>query len=219
MTKDTMKEAATAAEVLVFDDWFDAIEDGVCVRARGIIEGMPEEELSCALPRPSDGRRKPGEEKAASLVVVIRHGRRERPLTGAFGKTRIAAPCARLMGEESKTHEWRSAALPAYQRRTRRASPERRRRTAANLSPKCVASGAARQNGLAKALREIGRLERTLFSLDGMKNRALRRPARRFACDSLLNLYYAMSARNYLKIRQNSSLNVLSPPRLIIKRW
>ncbi len=31
MTKDTTKEAA-AAEGLLFDDWFDAIEDGVRAR-------------------------------------------------------------------------------------------------------------------------------------------------------------------------------------------
>ncbi len=29
MTKDTMKEAAVAAENLLFNDWVDAIEDGV----------------------------------------------------------------------------------------------------------------------------------------------------------------------------------------------
>ena len=88
------KEAAKAAEVLVFNDWFDAIEDGVRVRVRGFMEGMPEEELSCALSRPSDCRRKPGEEEAASLVAVIRHGRRERTLTGASGPcTRTSADC------------------------------------------------------------------------------------------------------------------------------
>ena len=32
MTKDTTKEAAAAAERLLFDDWFDAIEDGVRAR-------------------------------------------------------------------------------------------------------------------------------------------------------------------------------------------
>ena len=46
MTKDTMKESAAAAEVLLFDDWFDAIEDGVRARVRGFIETMLEEELS-----------------------------------------------------------------------------------------------------------------------------------------------------------------------------
>jgi TnpA family transposase len=34
-----------------------------------------------------------------------------------------------------------------------------------------------RQNGLAKALREIGRIERTLFTLDWIKNPDLRRRA------------------------------------------
>src|SRR6202044_1747206 len=33
MTKDTTKEAAVAAEALLLDDWFDAIEDGVRARA------------------------------------------------------------------------------------------------------------------------------------------------------------------------------------------
>ena len=42
MTTDTTKEAAVAAEVLLFDNWFDAIEDGVRARVRGFIEGMLE---------------------------------------------------------------------------------------------------------------------------------------------------------------------------------
>jgi putative transposase len=37
-----MKEAAVAAEDLLFDDWFDAIEDGVRSRVRGFIETMAE---------------------------------------------------------------------------------------------------------------------------------------------------------------------------------
>ena len=59
MTKDTMKEAAVAAESLLFDDWFDAIEDGVHARVRGFIETMLEEELSGTLLRPRYGRGKP----------------------------------------------------------------------------------------------------------------------------------------------------------------
>ena len=51
----------------------------------------------------------------------MRHGHRERALTGTFGRTRIAAPRARLVGEDGKTREWRSASLRAYQRRTRAA--------------------------------------------------------------------------------------------------
>ena len=121
MTKDTTKEAAVAAEALLLDDWFDAIEDGVRARARGFIETMLEEELSEALSRPRYGRRKPGEDEAAPSVVGVRHGHRDRTLTGTFGKTRIAVPRARLTGEDGKTREWRSGSLRACQRRTRAA--------------------------------------------------------------------------------------------------
>lgn len=64
MTKDTTKEAAGAAEALLFDDWFDAIEDGVRARVRGFIETMLEAELSEALSRPRYGRRRPREDEA-----------------------------------------------------------------------------------------------------------------------------------------------------------
>jgi hypothetical protein len=30
MTKDTMKAAAVAADILLFDEWFDAMEDCRC---------------------------------------------------------------------------------------------------------------------------------------------------------------------------------------------
>ena len=66
-------------------------------------------------------RRRPGEDAAAPTVVGVRHGHRERTLTGTFGKTRIAVPRARLTGEDGKTREWRSGSLRAYQRRTRAA--------------------------------------------------------------------------------------------------
>src|ERR1700684_4551789 len=102
MTKDTTKEAAVAAEALLLDDWFDAIEDGVRARARGFIETMLEEELSEALSRPRYGRRKPGEDEAAPSVVGVRHGHRERTLTGTFGKTRVGVPRARVAGAGGK---------------------------------------------------------------------------------------------------------------------
>ena len=121
MTKDTTKEAAVAAEGLLFDDWFDVIEDGVRARVRGFIETMLEAELSEALSRPRYGRRRPGEDETTPSVVGMRHGHRERTLTGTFGKTRIAVPRARLTGEDGKTGEWRSGSLRAYQRRTRAA--------------------------------------------------------------------------------------------------
>jgi transposase-like protein len=121
MTKDNTAAGSVAAEILLFDDWFDAIEDGVRARVRGFIETMLKEELEEALSRPRYGRRKPGDDDAPPPVVGCRHGHRERMLTGTFGKTRIAVPRARLSGEDGKTREWKSQSLRAYQRRTKAA--------------------------------------------------------------------------------------------------
>lgn len=121
MTKDTTTWAAIAADGLLLDDWFDAIEDGVRVRVRGFIEAMLEEELSGVLSRPRYGRGNPNDDGESPAIVGIRHGHRERTLTGTFGKTRIAVPRARLMGADGRTSEWRSASLRAYQRRTKAA--------------------------------------------------------------------------------------------------
>ena len=121
MTKDTMKDAAVAGDSLLFDDWFDAIEDGVRARVRGFIETMLEEELSGTLSRPRYGRGKPNEDGEPPAVVGVRHGHRQRGLTGTFGRTEISVPRARLVGAGGKTSEWRSASLRAYQRRTRAA--------------------------------------------------------------------------------------------------
>ena len=38
MTKDTTKAAAVAADIMLFDNWFDSIEGGVRERVRGFIE-------------------------------------------------------------------------------------------------------------------------------------------------------------------------------------
>jgi hypothetical protein len=58
MAKDTMQTAAVAADLLLFDDWSDAIEDGVRAHVRGFIEAMLEEELAVVLACPRYGRRK-----------------------------------------------------------------------------------------------------------------------------------------------------------------
>jgi putative transposase len=122
MTKDTTNAAAIAADIMLFDNWFDPIEDGVRSRVRGFIETMLEEELDDALSRPRYGRRKaPADGNAAAPLVGCRHGHRKRALTGTFGKTEIAVPRARVMGEDGKTREWKSQSLPAYQRRTKAA--------------------------------------------------------------------------------------------------
>jgi transposase-like protein len=108
---------AVEAEGLLFDSWFDPIEDGLRAKVRGFIETMIEEELTTALSRPRYGRRRDGEE-AAPGVVGHRHGRRRRRLTGTFGPTEIVVPRARLVGADGLRSEWKSAALRAYQRRT-----------------------------------------------------------------------------------------------------
>jgi len=50
-----------------------------------------------------------------------RHGHRERQLTGTFGTETVRVPRARIEGEDGKVAEWRSKALPRYQRRTKKA--------------------------------------------------------------------------------------------------
>jgi len=60
MTSHTTSARAGEAEGLLFDTWFDPIEDGLCAKVRGFIEAMIEEELTTALSRPRYGRRSPG---------------------------------------------------------------------------------------------------------------------------------------------------------------
>ena len=110
------------------------------------------------------------EPNSAAISSGVRHGHRERTLTGTFGKARIAVPRARLEGEDGKTHEWRSAALPAYQRRNRAADALIAGAYLAGTNP----SGAARawggvrragrqgcgQPDLAQGEGRLGRLER-----------------------------------------------------------
>lgn len=75
MPKDTTKGAAVAADNMLFDSWFEPIEDGVRERVRGFIETMLKEELEVVLSRPRYGRRQPrGKEEAAAPLVGCRHG-------------------------------------------------------------------------------------------------------------------------------------------------
>ena len=118
---NSTKAAAVAAGIMLFDNWLDPIEDGVRERVRGFIEMMLEEDLDQALSRPRYGRRKASDNDAPTSVVGCRHGHRKRTLTGTFGKTEIAVPRARLVGEDGKTREWKSKSFRAYQRRTKAA--------------------------------------------------------------------------------------------------
>src|SRR3954449_2333620 len=117
MVSHTTPARADEADGLLFDSWFDPIEDGLRAKVRGFIETMIEEELTTALSRPRYGRRPVGEQAEAG-VVGHRHGRRRRRLTGTFGPTEIVVPRARLVGPDGVSSQWKSAALRAYQRRT-----------------------------------------------------------------------------------------------------
>jgi putative transposase len=104
----------------LFDNWFDPIETCIRERVHGFIEDMIQAELDEALARPRYGRRAKKAEGAESTAGLVghRHGSRTRSLTGTFGKVEITVPRARLAAADGKTSEWRSKALPAYQRRT-----------------------------------------------------------------------------------------------------
>ena len=128
-------EAETA--VCLLDDWFDPIEAGLRGRVREFIQAMIEGELEAALSRPRYGRRPkaalenatpaPAKAGGPSGISGHRHGHRSRSLLGTFGRVEIAVPRARLDTAEGKTSEWKSAALRAYQRRTKQADCDCRR--------------------------------------------------------------------------------------------
>src|SRR5258708_3137147 len=115
-TDSSQLEAKTAPEFL--DDWFDRIETEVRDRARQFIEELIRGELDAALARPRYGRSNAAGDQERAGVAGHRHGSRTRSLTGTFGPIEIAVPRARLTTSEGKTTEWKSQALPAYQRRT-----------------------------------------------------------------------------------------------------
>ena len=93
---------------------YDPIEDRLRKSVRATIQMMFEEELAEFLGRMRYGR---GDEKAKGY----RHGHRERQLTGTFGTETVRVPRARIEDKTGKVTEWRSKALPRYQRLTRKA--------------------------------------------------------------------------------------------------
>src|SRR5580693_4252698 len=113
------------AEIAVglLDEWFDPIEAGLRDRVRDFIQTMIESELEAVLSRPRYARRPKAdpENNGGRGIAGHRHGHRSRSLLGTFGRVEIAVPRARLDTAEGKTTEWRSTALRAYQRRTKRA--------------------------------------------------------------------------------------------------
>ena len=93
---------------------YDPIEDRLRENIRATIEAVFEEELD-AFP----GRCR--YDRGTNTPTGYRNGHRERQLIGTFGTETISVPRARAVGESGKTTEWRSKALPRYQRLTRKA--------------------------------------------------------------------------------------------------
>jgi len=93
---------------------YDPIEDRLRQNIRATIEALFEEELAEFIGRCRYGR-SDGSKRG------YRHGHRERQLVGTFGAETVSVPRARVEDEEGKVTEWRSKALPRYQRLTKKA--------------------------------------------------------------------------------------------------
>ena len=93
---------------------YDPIEDRLRQNIRATIEALFEEELAEFIGRCRYGR-EGGSKKG------YRHGHRTRQLVGTFGTETVSVPRARIEDEEGKITEWRSRALPRYQRLTKKA--------------------------------------------------------------------------------------------------
>ncbi|MDG0984180.1 MAG: IS256 family transposase [Planktomarina sp.] len=104
----------SAFSLLACDEGFDPIEDRLRANIRGTIEAVFNEELDGFLGRLRYGRE-------AGAVKGYRHGQRDRRITGTFGTETISVPRARVEDEAGKISEWRSKALPRYQRLTKTA--------------------------------------------------------------------------------------------------
>jgi putative transposase len=88
-----------------------SLEELVRERVREIIEVIVEQELEEALGAASSAR-------VGAQRSGYRHGHRVRTLSTSLGASSIALPRARMEGADGKRHEWRSAIIPRYQRRT-----------------------------------------------------------------------------------------------------
>jgi transposase-like protein len=100
--------------LLACEEGLDPIEDRLRANIRGTIEAVFDEELNGFLGRLRYGR-------TAGAVKGYRHGNRDRQIIGTFGTETISMPRARIEDEEGRVSEWRSKALPRYQRLTKTA--------------------------------------------------------------------------------------------------
>ncbi|MEW6294667.1 MAG: IS256 family transposase [Pseudomonadota bacterium] len=111
MTKIT---DTTTPALLCGDADYDPIEDRLRQNIRATIEALFEEELAAFIGRCRYDR-------GGGSKKGYRNGHRERQLVGTFGTETVSVPRARIENEEGKVTEWRSKALPRYQRLTRKA--------------------------------------------------------------------------------------------------
>ena len=93
---------------------FDPSEDRLRSNVRATIQAVFEEELASFLGCLRYDR---GDGPANGY----RHGHRERQITGTFGTETVRVPRARIEDDAGKVTEWRSKALPRYQRLTKKA--------------------------------------------------------------------------------------------------
>jgi transposase-like protein len=105
---------ASRLALLACEEGFDPIEDRLRLNIRGTIETVFDEELNGFLGRLRYGR-------TAGAVKGYRHGNRDRQIVGTFGTETISVPRARIEDEAGRVSEWRSKALPRYQRLTKTA--------------------------------------------------------------------------------------------------
>lgn len=111
MTKITGSPEIT---LLAHEEGYDPIEDRLRQNIRATIEAVFEEELEEILGRCRYGR-SDGDRKG------YRNGHREREIIGTFGSEKVSIPRARIENEDGQVSEWRSKALPRYQRLTKKA--------------------------------------------------------------------------------------------------
>ena len=111
MTKNT---DTSMLPLLANEVGYDPIEDRLRQNIRATIEALFEEELAAFIGRCRYGR-------GGTTKKGYRNGHRERQLVGTFGTETVSVPRARIENEEGKITEWRSKALPRYQRLTKKA--------------------------------------------------------------------------------------------------
>ncbi len=111
MTKIT---DTTMPALLCGEAGYDPIEDRLRQNIRATIEALFEEELAAFIGRCRYDR-------CTGSKKGYRHGHRDRQITGTFGTQTVSVPRARIEDGEGKVTEWRSKALPRYQRLTKKA--------------------------------------------------------------------------------------------------